>query len=71
MAEQKQKHDLDRESFAKQAEKKSSNVFGEFWGLIRYYKKWWLGPIILLLLIASALVLLLGTPLAPLIYTLF
>lgn len=70
MADPRQKQDT-KGSFADQAEKKSSGIVSEFWGLLKYYKKWWLGPIILLLLITSVLVLLLGTPVAPLIYTLF
>ena len=69
--DQGQKRDQDAESFARQAEQRAPGIVREFWGLLRHHKKWWLGPIIVLLLIMSALVLIFGTPVAPLIYTLF
>ncbi len=43
----------------------------EFWGFLRQNKKWWLLPILILLLVFGALILLAGTGLAPFIYTLF
>lgn len=43
----------------------------EFFGFLRANKKWWLLPIIIVLLLFGALVLLSGTGLAPFIYTLF
>ena len=44
----------------------------EFWDFMRVRKKWWLGPIIVvLLLLGTLLVLTQGTALAPFIYTLF
>ncbi len=58
-------------SFAEQAERKSPNMVAEFWGLIRYNKKWWLTPIIVMLLLISALIVLGGSGVAPFIYTLF
>ena len=57
--------------FAEQVEQKSPNMISEFWGLLRYNKKWWLAPIIVVAVILGGLMLLFGTPLAPLIYTLF
>jgi len=50
---------------------KRSNVVAEFWGLLRHNKKWWLAPIIIVSLLVGALLVLFGTPVAPLIYTLF
>jgi len=44
---------------------------GEFWGFLRENKKWWLVPILIMLLIFGLLVVLSGTGLAPFIYTLF
>ena len=63
------KHDA--ESFAQQAEGKTSSMVGEFFGLLRHNRKWWLIPVIAVLVLFGALVLLLGTSAAPLIYTLF
>ncbi len=45
--------------------------FGEFWDFLRYNKKWWLAPILILLLLIGVVVLFSGTALAPFIYTLF
>ena len=61
----------DARSFASEAEQKSPGMLSEFWGLLKTHKKWWLAPIIVVLLIVGGLVLLFGTPVAPLIYTLF
>jgi hypothetical protein len=44
----------------------------ELWDFMRVRKKWWLGPIVVvLLLLGTLLVLTQGTALAPFIYTLF
>jgi hypothetical protein len=44
----------------------------EFWGFLRVRKKWWLLPIILVMLfVGSLLVLAQGSALAPFIYTIF
>ena len=45
--------------------------FGEFWDFLRYNKKWWLLPILVMLLLFGVLAFLSGTSLAPFIYTLF
>ena len=49
----------------------TANVFSDFWHLVRKTKKWWLVPLLLLLLMLSGLFLLGSTPLAPFVYTLF
>jgi hypothetical protein len=46
-------------------------VLGDCWRLLRHNKKWWLLPIILVLVILGALLLASGTAAAPFIYTLF
>ena len=46
-------------------------LLAEFWDFIKHNKKWWLLPILIVLLIVGALVLLSGTAAAPFIYTLF
>ncbi|UCF69118.1 MAG: hypothetical protein JSV80_07495 [Acidobacteriota bacterium] len=44
----------------------------DFWGFLRYRKKYWLLPIILVLLLFGALIVLTsGSAVAPFIYTLF
>ncbi len=43
----------------------------ELWGFLRENKKWWLLPILVVLLVFGLLILLSGTGLAPFIYTLF
>lgn len=46
--------------------------FKQFWEFLRVRKKWWLGPIVaVLLLLGALLVLTQGSAVAPFIYTLF
>ena len=48
------------------------SIISEFWAFLRERKKWWLIPIIVILvLLASLIVLTEGSALAPFIYTLF
>ena len=48
------------------------SILSEFWGFLKTRKKWWLGPIIFLLLLMSLLIVLTeGSAVAPFIYTLF
>ncbi len=47
-------------------------IFSELWSFMRIRKKWWLGPIVLFLLILGLLIVLTeGSAIAPFIYTLF
>ena len=47
-------------------------IFAELWNFMRVRKKWWLGPIIFILLVFSLLIVLTaGSVFAPFIYTLF
>ena len=49
-----------------------STLIGEFWAFMRVRKKWWLLPImIVMLLVGSLLVFAQGSALAPFIYTIF
>ena len=52
-------------------DEKQTGLFGELWGMLSHSKKWWLTPIILVIVILGVLVLLSGTAVAPFIYTLF
>jgi hypothetical protein len=48
------------------------SILSEFWGFLKIRKKWWLVPIIVLLVLLSALIVLTeGSAIAPFIYTLF
>jgi Family of unknown function (DUF5989) len=49
----------------------SPGLLAELWGFLKYNKKWWLGPIVVILLLFGVLMLLSGTAAAPFIYTLF
>ncbi len=53
------------------AQQPRGGFFRELWDFLRENKKWWLLPILVVLLIFSLLILLSGTGLAPFIYTLF
>ncbi len=48
------------------------SILAEFWQFLKVRKKWWLTPIIVILLMLSLLIVLTqGSALAPFIYTLF
>ena len=47
------------------------NILTDFWFLFRHTRKWWLLPIVVVLLALGGLMLLSGTAVAPFIYTLF
>ncbi|MBK8207156.1 MAG: hypothetical protein IPK87_10290 [Planctomycetes bacterium] len=61
----------EKSDFEKQADEPEPGIVSEFIGFMRENKKWWLAPIIVLLLLVGVLVLLGGTGAAPFIYTLF
>jgi hypothetical protein len=47
------------------------NVVTDFWSLFRYSRKYWLMPLVLVLILLSGLMLLTSSAVAPFIYTLF
>ncbi len=59
------------DDFQRQADGPSPGLFSEIWGFLRANKKWWLAPIVVVLLLIGVLVLLAGTAVGPFIYTLF
>ena len=62
----------DRSEFERIAsENRRPSLIAEFWGFLRHNKKWWLLPILLVLVVMGALLFLAATPLAPFIYPLF
>jgi hypothetical protein len=46
-------------------------LFGELWHFLRHNKKWWLLPMLVILVLFGLLILLSGSAAAPFIYTLF
>ena len=48
-----------------------TSLASEFWYFLKHNKKWWLLPIIIVVLALGALVFLSGSGAAPFIYTLF
>ena len=46
-------------------------ILVELWHFLRHGKKWWMIPIVVMLLVFGLLIFLSGTGIAPFIYTLF
>jgi hypothetical protein len=61
----------ERSELETHATKSRQGIVHEFAHFLRHNRKWWLTPIILVLVLISALVILGGTAAAPFIYTLF
>lgn len=61
----------DVSEFADAAQEGQIGFFREFSDFLLHNKKWWITPIIVVLLLVGALVMLAATPVAPFIYTLF
>lgn len=66
--------DDDSTEFARQAREqrgKSPSIVREFAAFLRAEKKWWLAPLLLVLLLFAGLIALSGSAVAPFIYSLF
>jgi hypothetical protein len=61
----------DGADFAREAHGASTSIFREFWDFLCVSRKWWLTPILIVLLLVGLLVVASSTGLAPFIYTLF
>jgi hypothetical protein len=59
------------QSFEQLADQNRPGMMAELWEYLRHNKKWWLTPIVVILLMFGALMVLSGTAAAPFIYTLF
>lgn len=66
-----EKDDTKAAAFAAGAQEQSTGLISEFLQFLKHNKKWWLLPILLVLLFVGVLVVLGGTAAAPFIYTLF
>ena len=71
MADPSSRKHSDADHFAQQAEQSRGGTFRELWDFLRTNKRWWLTPIVVILLVVGVLSVLSATALAPLIYTLF
>ncbi|MFC1657174.1 DUF5989 family protein [Candidatus Moduliflexota bacterium] len=48
------------------------SILAEFWDFLKVRKKWWLAPIVIVLVLLGALIVLSeGSAVAPFIYTIF
>ncbi|MCZ6836542.1 MAG: DUF5989 family protein [Planctomycetota bacterium] len=64
-------HDKPETEFARQAEQRQAGLVSEFKAFLLYNKKWWLLPIIAVLLLVGMLVLMSSSAIAPFIYPFF
>jgi hypothetical protein len=62
---------MDDKSFEELASEPVPGLLHEFWLFLAHNKKWWLLPILLVILGFGVLVFLSSTPLAPFVYTMF
>ena len=60
-----------QDDVAELAKSERASLASEFWDFLKHNKKWWLLPIIIVVLALGALVFLSGSGAAPFIYTLF
>jgi len=60
-----------KSAFEQAAQQRAPNVIVEFMDFLLHNKKWWLIPIILVLLVFSVFIALTSSALAPFIYVLF
>lgn len=65
------KQNQQAQELEQQASQSHRGIVGEFTDFLLHNKKWWLTPIVLVLLLVGLLVVLSGTGAAPFIYTLF
>ncbi len=62
----------DREQqLADAAAGRQASFLGEFWRFARANRKWWLTPVLVILLLVGVLVMLTSTAVGPFVYTLF
>ena len=59
------------QQFARLSQDQPPGIVEEFVDFLRHNKRWWLTPIILIMLLKSLLIVLTNTAVAPFIYVLF
>lgn len=60
-----------KHSRSKPPAEKPANFFSELLHFLRHNKKWWITPIVLILVLASVLLIFGGSGVAPFIYSVF
>lgn len=60
-----------KSAFESSAEEKDTGLLGELCGMLKENKKYWLIPLLVILLLFGVLIILGSTAAAPFIYTLF
>jgi hypothetical protein len=65
------KNPADKETFSELSQQSDPGLAAEFMEFLRYNKKWWLAPILIITLLLTLLAFLSASPAAPFIYTLF
>ncbi len=63
--------DEKKTAFEASGEERNVSLLGEFFGMVKHNKKYWLIPLVLILLIFGVLIILGSSVAAPFIYTLF
>lgn len=63
--------DENKSRFEKAGARKQASLLSEFFGMMKQNKKFWLGPIIIILLLFGVLITLGSSAAAPFIYSLF
>ncbi len=58
-------------TFEQQAHEEQIGLLAEFWYFLLHNKKWWITPIVLVLLAFGLLIALSSSPAAPFIYAIF
>ncbi len=59
---------MNENEFEKRSQEKPPSFWVEFWAFLRHNKKWWMLPIVIVLLLFGLLIFLSGTGVAPFIY---
>ncbi|MGE3803653.1 MAG: DUF5989 family protein [Gemmataceae bacterium] len=57
--------------FERAGNEQSTSLLTEYWSFLQHNKKWWLLPLLAVLLLFGVLLLFSGSAAAPFIYTLF
>ena len=65
------KDDRNSEDFRREAEGPQAGLVREFWEFLKHNKKWWLAPIVIVILVIGLLVVLSGSGVGAFMYTIF
>jgi hypothetical protein len=65
------KDDRNSEKFRQEASRPQAGLLREFWEFLKHNKKWWLAPILIVILVIGLLVVLSGSGVGAFMYTIF